>query len=119
MEKIVRSGEAYFVGQFREIGGKGENALARQAGEQENPRGREIERRVVEDAVRLAGLAHELVQALGCTREHVGEIGGGKADALWFAGSARGVDDGDDVQIAAGIRGVRNRLRWDGLLRNL
>src|ERR1700730_887400 len=108
VEKIVRSGEANFVRKFREIGGKRENTLAREAGEQENPRGREIEWRIVEDAVGLAGLAHELVQALGRAGKHVSEVAGGKADALWFAGGARGVDDGDGGGIAMGISSVGN-----------
>src|SRR6266436_2823698 len=37
VEEIVWGGEANFVGKLGEIGGQRENALARKAGEQENP----------------------------------------------------------------------------------
>src|SRR5436853_553721 len=51
--------------------------FGRKTREQENPGGREIEWRVVEDAVRAAGtgtLAHELIEALGGALQHVVEI---------------------------------------------
>src|ERR1700740_2237815 len=96
VQKIVRRGEANLVGEFREICGKRENALAREAGQQENPRGSEVKGRVMEDAVGLAGFAHELVEALGGAGKHVGQVGGGEANALRFAGGAGGVDDSDE-----------------------
>src|SRR5260370_29532370 len=116
VQKIVRGGEANLVGEFREIGGKGQNALARQAGQQENPRGGEIKGRVMEDAIGLAVLAHELVEALCGAGKHVGQVAGAEASTLRFARSAGGVDDGDEVSIRARIGSVRNRLSEHGLL---
>jgi len=72
----------------------------------------------MEDSIRLARLAHELVEALGGAGKHVGDVGNGEAHALGFAGGAGGVDDGDDVGIAARTRSVGNRLRRRGLLQD-
>src|SRR5260370_702883 len=76
----------------------------------------EITGRVMEDAIGLAVLAHELVEALCGAGKHVGQVAGAEANTLRFARSAGGVDDGDEVSIRARIGSVRNRLSEHGLL---
>src|SRR5258708_38839733 len=73
----------------------------------------------MENAVRLASLTHELIEALGGARKHVSDVPGRKAYALRLSRSARCIDDSDEVGISSRAGAVRNRSSWsNGLLQH-
>ncbi len=68
----------------------------------------------MENTVDTLRAAHELVEALGGALQHEGDVAGIEADTLGFAGGAGGVDDGNEIGVAAGIRRGWGRLDRQG-----
>ena len=107
--EIVRRGEAQLLRQLLDVRGQRQQAAARQAGEEQDPRTSEAEGQVVEDAF-LAGVTlHQLVESLQRARQHVIEVAGGENDPLRVSRGAGGIDDGEGV-----LRLLRQRRRVGG-----
>ena len=97
IQEIVGRGQADLIGKLVEVGGKRQQAAARETRKGENPRGGEIKGQVMKDAIGLGGRAHQLVEALRGARKHVIEIRDGEANTFGFTRRTRRVDDCDQV----------------------